>query len=112
PRGGAAAALAARKVRERARIVAAAMLEVAPEDLEWADGRWSVVGDPTHGAAMREIALAARGGVELPDGVEAGLDAEAVYAPPNLTFPFGAYICVVDVDPGTGQVVVRRFVAV
>ena len=50
--------------------------------------------------------------IELPEGVEAGLDAEAVYDPPNLTFPFGAYICVVDVDPGTATVKVRRFVAV
>ena len=50
--------------------------------------------------------------VELPEGVEGGLDAETVYNPPNLTFPFGAYICVVDVDPGTGKVTVRRFIAV
>jgi carbon-monoxide dehydrogenase large subunit len=109
---GAAVALAARKVRERARLVASAMLEVAPEDLQWIDGRWSVRGDPTVGASLREIAAASRGPVELPPGVEAGLDAEAVYDPPNLTFPFGAYICVVDVDPGTAAVKVRRFVAV
>ena len=51
--------------------------------------------------------MAARGSVELPAGVEAGLDAETVYDPPNLTFPFGAYICVVDVDPGTAQGTVR-----
>ncbi len=112
PVSGAATALAARKVRERARLVASAMLEVAPEDLAWADGRWSVRGDPTVGASLREIAAAARGAVELPPGVEAGLDAEAVYDPPNLTFPFGAYICVVDVDPGTAAVKVRRFIAV
>ena len=56
--------------------------------------------------------MAAHGTVELPEGVDGNLDAEAVYDPPNLTFPFGAYICVVDVDPGTGQVKVRRFVAV
>ena len=112
PVSGAATALAARKVRERARLVASAMLEVAPEDLQWIDGRWSVRGDPTVGASLREIAAAARGPVELPPGVEAGLDAEAVYDPPNLTFPFGAYICVVDVDPGTAAVKVRRFVAV
>ena len=56
--------------------------------------------------------MAARGSVELPEGVQAGLDAELVYDPPNLTFPFGAYICVVDIDPGTGKVKVRRFVAV
>ena len=115
PVSGAATALAARKVRERARIVASAMLEVAPEDLEWTKGppsRWAVVGDPEQAVTIPEIAMAARGAVELPDGVEAGLDAEAVYDPPNLTFPFGAYLCVVDVDPGTAAVKVRRFVAV
>jgi carbon-monoxide dehydrogenase large subunit len=115
PVSGAAAALAARKVRERARIVASAMLEVAPEDLEWVKGppaRWAVVGDPEQRVTIPEIARAARGSVELPDGVEAGLDAEAVYDPPNLTFPFGAYVCVVDVDPGTAAVKVRRFIAV
>ncbi len=112
PVSGAATAVVARKVRERARIVAAAMLEAAPEDLEWEKGRFSVKGDPSRGATIAEIALAAHGTVELPEGVEPGLDAETVYDPPNLTFPFGAYVCVVDVDPGTGQVKVRRFVAV
>jgi carbon-monoxide dehydrogenase large subunit len=112
PVSGAATALAARKVRERARVVASAMLEVAPEDLEWEKGRWAVVGDPEKRATIQEIALAARGAIELPKGVEAGLDAEAVYDPPNLTFPFGAYVCVVDVDPGTSAVEVRRFIAV
>jgi aerobic carbon-monoxide dehydrogenase large subunit len=112
PVSGAAAALAARKVRERARVVAAAMLEAAPDDLEWARGRWSVKGDPEQGASIEDIAAAARGAIELPEGVEAGLDAEAVYDPPNLTFPFGAYVCVVDVDPMTAVVKVRRFVAV
>jgi aerobic carbon-monoxide dehydrogenase large subunit len=112
PVSGAATALVARKVRDRARLVAAAMLEVAPEDLEWEKGRWFVKGDPEKGATIQEIAMAARGSVELPEGVEAGLDAETVYDPPNLTFPFGAYICVVEIDPGTAKVKVRRFVAV
>jgi carbon-monoxide dehydrogenase large subunit len=112
PVSGAATALVARKVRDRARIVASAMLEVAPEDLEWEKGRWFVRGDPEKGATIAEIAMAAHGSVELPPGVEGGLDAETVYDPPNLTFPFGAYICVVDVDPGTAEVKVRRFVAV
>jgi aerobic carbon-monoxide dehydrogenase large subunit len=117
PVSGAATALVARKVRERARLVASAMLEVAPEDLVWSGdggtpGRWFVRGDPEQGATIPEIALAARGSVELPPGIEAGLDAEIVYDPPNLTFPFGAYVCVVDVDPQTGKVRVRRFVAV
>ncbi|MFB7737263.1 aerobic carbon-monoxide dehydrogenase large subunit [Streptomyces sp. NPDC056112] len=112
PVSGAAAALVARKVRARAKIVASAMLEVNPDDLEWEKGRWYVTGDPDQGRTMAEIALAAHSNLELPEGVEGHLDATCVYNPPNLTFPFGAYICVVDVDAGTGQVKVRRFIAV
>jgi carbon-monoxide dehydrogenase large subunit len=112
PVSGAATALVARKVRDRARLVAAAMLEAAPEDLDWRAGRWFVRGDPEQGATIQEIAMASRGAVELPAGVEGGLDAEIVYDPPNLTFPFGAYVCVVDVDPELAKVTVRRFVAV
>ncbi|MBC6459747.1 aerobic carbon-monoxide dehydrogenase large subunit [Actinomadura sp. HBU206391] len=112
PVSGAATAVVARKVRDRARIVAGAMLEAAVEDLEWEPGRWFVRGDPGSGATMQEIAMAAHGALELPEGVEGHLDATTVYNPPNLTFPFGAYICVADVDPGTGKVTVRRFIAV
>ncbi|ASN22765.1 carbon-monoxide dehydrogenase large subunit [Streptomyces pluripotens] len=112
PVSGAAAAMVSRKVRERARLVASAMLEVNPDDLEWEKGRWFVAGDPDQGRTMAEIALAAHSNLELPEGVEGQLDATCVYNPPNLTFPFGAYICVTDVDAATGQVKVRRFVAV
>jgi aerobic carbon-monoxide dehydrogenase large subunit len=109
---GAAAVMAARNSRERARIVAAAMMEAAPGDLEWSDGAWRVRGDPEQAATIAAIAMATRSGLELPDGMEGHLDTETVYNPPNLTFPFGAYICVTDVDPGTGEVEVRRFIAV
>ncbi len=112
PVSGAATAVVARKVRERARIVAAAMMEVSPDDLEWEKGRFFVKGDPDMGKTMSEIAMAAHSSLELPEGIEGQLDATCVYNPPNLTYPFGAYICVVDVDPGTGQVKVRRFIAV
>ena len=112
PVSGAAAALVARKVRDRARIVAAAALECAPDDLEWELGRWFVKGDPERGKTIQEIAMAAHGSLELPEGVEGHLDAQVVYNPPDLTYPYGCYICVVDVDPGTGRVKVRRFVAV
>jgi len=112
PVSGAATALVARKVRERARIVAAAMLECSADDLEWEKGRFYVKGDPDRGKTIQEIALGAHGSVHLPDGIEGGLDAQTVYNPPNLTYPFGAYVSVVDVDPGTGKVVVRRFLAV
>jgi carbon-monoxide dehydrogenase large subunit len=111
PVSGAAAAIVAQRVRDKARIVAAAALECAPEDLEWEHGRWFVKGDPSQGKTIQEIALLAHSSLELPEGVEGHLDASAVYNPPNLTYPFGAYLAVVDVDPGTGQVTVRRFVA-
>jgi len=112
PVSGGAVALVARKVREKAKLIAAAMLETRPEDLEWEKGRWFVKGDPTAGKTIEDIAMAAHGTMTLPEGVDGNLDAEVTYDPPNLTFPFGAYICVVDVDPGTGHVLVRRFVAV
>jgi carbon-monoxide dehydrogenase large subunit len=106
PVSGAAAAVVSRRVRAQAREVAATMLEVAPADLEFEEGRWSVRGDPDVGVSMRDIARAAY------SAVGSQLTASAVYSPPNLTFPFGAYVCVVDVDTGTGMVRVRRFVAV
>ena len=112
PVSGAAAALVARKVRDKARLIAAAALECAPDDLEWELGRWFVKGDPERGKTIQEIAMAAHGSLELPEGVEGHLDAQVVYNPPELTYPYGCYICVVDVDPGTGQVKVRRFIAV
>ena len=112
PVSGAAAALVARKVRDKARLIAAAALECAPDDLEWELGRWFVKGDPERGRTIQEIAMDSHGALELPDGVEGHLDAQVVYNPPELTYPYGCYICVVDVDPGTGQVKVRRFIAV
>jgi carbon-monoxide dehydrogenase large subunit len=112
PVSGAAVAVASRRVVDKARQIAAAMLECAPEDLEWEKGRWFVRARPTQGRTIQEIALASHGPMELPEGLEGQLDGSCVYDPPNLTYPFGAYICVVDVDRGTGQVKVRRFIAV
>ena len=112
PVSGAAAAVVSQRVRAKARIVAAAALECSPDDLEWNHGRWQVKGDAEQGKTIQEIAMLAHSSLELPEGVEGHLDASAVYNPPNLTYPFGAYICVVDVDAGTGTVVVRRFIAV
>jgi aerobic carbon-monoxide dehydrogenase large subunit len=112
PVSGAAAAVVARRIRDKARIIAAAALECSVDDLEWELGRWYVKGDPEKGKTIQEIAFLSHGNLELPEGVEGHLDASAVYNPPNLTYPFGAYVCVVDVDAGTGEVKVRRFVAV
>jgi carbon-monoxide dehydrogenase large subunit len=112
PVSGGAVAVASKRVVEKARTVAAAMLEIAPEDLDFENGTFTVKGDPGSSKTIQEVALAAHGPLELPEGVEGHLDASCVYNPPNLTYPFGAYICVVDVDAGTGEVKVRRFVAV
>lgn len=112
PVSGAAASVVSRRVRDKARIIAAVALECSPDDLEWNHGRWQVKGDPSKNKTIQEIAMAAHSSLELPEGVEGHLDAQAVYNPPNLTYPFGAYICVVDVDGDTGQVKVRRFIAV
>jgi carbon-monoxide dehydrogenase large subunit len=110
PVAGAATAMAARKIRAKARTLAAHLLEAAEDDLEWTTGKFSVKGSPDQSKTIQEIAFAAY--TNHPAGMEAGLEAVDYYDPPNLTFPFGSYICVVDIDRGTGQVHIRRFVAV
>lgn len=112
PVSGAAAALVTRKVRDKAQIIASGMLEVSVADLEWTKGAFTVKGDPAKSVTIQEIAMKAHGAGDLPDGLEGGLEAQICYNPSNLTYPFGAYICVVDVDPGTAVVKVRRFIAV
>ncbi len=112
PVSGAAAALVARKVRDKARIIASGMLEVSVADLEWQKGAFQVKGDPTKSVTIQDIAMRAHGAGDLPEGLEGGLEAQICYNPSNLTYPNGAYICVVDVDPGTAVVKVRRFIAV
>jgi carbon-monoxide dehydrogenase large subunit len=112
PVSGAAVALVSRKVRDKARQIAATMLETRPEDLAWKKGQWYVKGDPEQRALISEIAARAYDGGPLPEGMEGGLDAQVIYDPPNLTYPYGAYIAVVDVDSETGQVKVRRLIAV
>jgi len=112
PVSGAAAALVARKVRDKAQIIASGMLEVSVTDLEWEKGSFHVKGDRSKSVTIQDIAMRSYGAGDLPEGVEGGLEAQVCYNPDNLTSPFGAYICVVDVDPGTAEVKVRRFIAV
>lgn len=110
PTAGAAGAMAARKIKAKAKKIAAYLLEVSEGDLEWNVDRFQVKGAEDQNKTIQEIAFAAY--TNHPQGMEAGLEAVDYYDPPNLTFPFGSYICVVDIDKGTGQVKVRRFVAV
>ena len=110
PVGGAAAARAARKIREKAKKIAAHLLEVGEGDLEWEVDRFKVVGNPSQFKTMKDVAMAAHTS-NIPDGMEKGLDATEYYDPPNMTFPFGAYVCVVDINRYTGETKVRRFYA-
>ncbi|WP_045746271.1 aerobic carbon-monoxide dehydrogenase large subunit [Actinoplanes rectilineatus] len=112
PVSGAAAALVARKVRDKAQLIASAMLEVSVADLDWVKGGFQVKGDPGKSVTIQDIAMRAHGAGDLPDGMEGALEAQICYNPSNLTYPHGAYICVVDIDPGTAEVKVRRFIAV
>ena len=110
PVSGAATVMAARKIREKGAKIAAHLLEVSPADIEWKDHKFQVKGVPGKSKTMADVAFAAY--TNHPLGMEAGLEAVDYYDPPNLTFPFGSYICAVDVDKETGQVKIRRFVAV
>jgi carbon-monoxide dehydrogenase large subunit len=109
PVAGAALAMAARRVREKARKIAAHVLEAPEADVEWIDYKFQVKGVPAKTVTMKEIAFAA---YTNPGPNEPGLEATYYYDPPNLTFPYGAYIAVVDVDKETGETKVRRFLAI
>jgi carbon-monoxide dehydrogenase large subunit len=110
PVGGAATAVVSRKLRDKAKIIAAHLLEASAADIEFDQGKFFVRGAPSKAKTIQEIAFAAY--TNLPDGLEAGLEGVTYYDPPNMTFPFGTYMVVVDIDRGTGQVKVRRVVAV
>jgi carbon-monoxide dehydrogenase large subunit len=110
PVAGAATAMVSRKLREKARKLAAHLLEAAEEDLEWERGKFFVKGSPDRSKTIQDIAFAAY--TNLPEGMEAGLEGVHYYDPPNMTYPFGTYAVVVDIDKGTGQVKVKRMVAV
>jgi len=109
PVAGAATAMAGRKIRAKAQMIAAYLLEVHEDDLEWDVDRFQVKGAPERHKTMAELAFAAYNSV--PPGMEPGLEAVSYYDPPNMTYPFGAYVCVVDVDADTGVTDVRRFYA-
>ena len=110
PVAGAAVSMAARKVRAKARKIAAHLLEVSEEDIEWELGRFYVRSNSDRGVTIQECAMAAYS--NMPDGMEPGLENTAYYDPPNLTWPFAAYFCKVEIDPETGVWDVLQFVAV
>ncbi|MCT4683584.1 MAG: aerobic carbon-monoxide dehydrogenase large subunit [Roseicyclus sp.] len=109
PVAGAATAMAARKIRAKAQMIAAYLLEVHDDDVEFDIDRFVVKGAPERFKTMKEIAFAAYN--QAIPGLEPGLEAVSYYDPPNMTYPFGAYICVADVDVDTGEVGIRSFYA-
>ena len=110
--GGTAMVKSARKIKEKAKRLAAHLLEANPEDMIFADGKISVKGSPDKSKTFGEIALYASVGASMPEGEEPFLDETTYYDPPNCTFPFGTHISVVEVFPDTGAVEVKRYVAV
>ena len=109
---GGALSEALEKVKARAAEIAGHLLEAAPEDIEWRDGRLSVRGAPERGIALADVAAAAHDAERLPVGMETGLEASAHFAPPGPAFGYGAYAAVVEVDRATGRIAIQKFVAV
>jgi len=109
--GGSAIFRAASAVQDKARRIAGVMLEAAPEDIVMEGGRYHVRGAPAKALALAEIAAKAYGG-DLPPEIESGLEATDFFRPPQLVYPFGAHVAVVEVDRDTGVVTVRDFISV
>jgi carbon-monoxide dehydrogenase large subunit len=103
---------ALQRIKQKARRIAAHMLEVAPDDVEYEGGKAFVKGSPATAKTIQEIAGAAALGYDLPEGEEPYLDDTYYYDPPSCTFPFGTHVAVVEVDADTGEVSLQRYVAV
>ena len=110
--GGTAIHKSVAKIREKARLLAAHLLEAAPEDVIYENGKAYVKGSPEAAKTIQDIALQAHIAYDLPAGMEPGLEAITYYDPPNCTFPFGTHVSVVEVDRDTGHVDLIRYVAV
>lgn len=110
--GGSAVYLASERIKEKATKIAAHMLEASPADIVLDGARFAVRGSPERAVQFADVARAAYKGARLPAGMEPGLEATHFFAPPDAVFPFGTHICVVELDPDSGEVTVRRYVAV
>jgi carbon-monoxide dehydrogenase large subunit len=104
--------MACDRVIDKARSIAAHLLECAGEDLDFAGGTFSVKGSPDRSLPLAAVAFEAFTAHNLPDGVEPNLEAHVTYDPPNFSWPFGTHMCVVEVDTETGAVQVLTYVAV
>ena len=109
---GAAIAIASRKIKDKAKSLAAHLLEADAADIEYDDGKFFVKGSPDEHKTIQDIALMANVAWDMPEGMEPGLEASAFYDPPNFTYPFGTHIAVVALDPTTGHIELKKYVAV
>jgi carbon-monoxide dehydrogenase large subunit len=110
--GGTAVLQAAERVKEKAREIAAHLFEADPEDIVFNGGRFSFKGVPKKNLTLKQIAREAQAAKKLPKGMKLGLSAAATFEPSNFTFPFGAHVCVVEVDPESGEIAIKKYVAV
>ena len=108
---GAAVSIASTKIKEKAKVIAAHLLEAAVEDIDFEDGKFFVKGSPDQSKTIQDIALMANVAWDMPEGVEPGLEVTTFYDPPNFTYPFGAHIAVVEVDADTGNIDLKRYIA-
>ena len=110
--GGAALIIATKQVKEKMAQIAAHMLEANADDLVFEDGNIFVQGSPGSAVTFADVAAAAHAAVNLPPDVEPGLEATHFFEPSNFTYPFGAHISIVEVDPETGEIDLQRYVAI
>ena len=110
--GGVALSLACGKVVDKAKKIAAHMLEAAEDDIEFENGRFSVAGSPGTNVSIQDVAAAAYLANDLPEGMEPVLSESHVFDPPNFTWPYGTHVCAVEVDTETGRVTIPKYVAV
>ncbi|MFN8375130.1 MAG: molybdopterin cofactor-binding domain-containing protein [Anaerolineae bacterium] len=112
PVAGAALVLATRKIKEKARAMAAHLLEAAVEDIDYQDGKFFVKGSPDKFKTIQDATLMATLAWNLPPGMDPGMEASQFYDPPNFAYPFGVHIAIVEVDPETGGTTLKRYIAV
>ena len=110
--GGNAIHMSIEKIQDKAKRIAANLLEAAPEDVVAENGQYFVQGAPANAKTFQEVALAAYWYESLPEGTEPGLEAVSIFDPQNFTWPFGTHIAVVEVDGDTGEVELQKYVAI
>jgi carbon-monoxide dehydrogenase large subunit len=111
PVGGTAVVKCADKVIEKAKKVAAHLLEADESDLEFTQGRFGVRGTEK-GLTIQDVAFATFTSHNFPEGVEPNLDAEYTFDPENFSFPHGTHLAAIEVDTETGRVAIRKYVCV